>query len=108
MYYKELCGIILGFDDIVHIQPEGKDSIFISRQNNPATIIRLVELSIKSKNFFRQYGYVITSNCNMTLINYAHDVDLNNPIKIIRHKGHEIDSILEACNWVLKELNIGV
>lgn len=44
MCYKELCRIVLGFDDIVHIQPEGKDSIFISRQNNPATIISLAEL----------------------------------------------------------------
>ena len=105
MCYKELCRIVLGFDDIVHIQPEGKDSIFISRQNNPATITSLAELSMKCKDYSRQYGYVITSNCNMSLINYAHDVNLNKPIKIILYKVHEIDSILEACNWILKELN---
>ena len=44
MDYEELCRVVLGFDDIVHIQPEGKDKIFISRQNNPATIISLAEL----------------------------------------------------------------
>lgn len=98
---KELVAKILGFDDIAHIQREGKSSLFISRYNNPAKIINIYELSYLCKKWAYTQGYSYIGNnklCNIHSKEGPIIAITNNDI----NKWYEINIDLIACKWIME------
>lgn len=97
MISKELLSEVLKIDDIVHIQKEGINYLFISRANNPAVIINIYELAHKCKEWANiTKGKYLSSGYNefdkkweAMMMQYTFPADT------------EPEAIFKACKWIL-------
>lgn len=107
---EELLSVVLGINDIVHVQKEGSCSILISRANNPAYIINIYELAHKCKEWAFSKGYIISSGLTPVLgVNkdgWAEVFSSSTPLDGKLHTFKQLsesEAVFKACEWILKE-----
>lgn len=115
---EELLSEVLNINDIIHVQKEGSNSIFISRINNPAYIINIYEFAFKCKEWASEKEYQIISGLSdepayrpqdekayAKVLWYEGD-DIHREYKDMYFMANtEVEAVIKASEYVLKELN---
>lgn len=107
----ELLSEVLDINDVVHVQKEGNNSIFISRANNPAYIINIYELAFKCKEWALLNNYILNSQirgyCVGKGICFVYEDDWTSEFNECCLKSltsnTEVESIVKACQWILEQ-----
>ena len=104
MISKELLSEVLKIDDIVHIQKEGINYLFISRANNQAIIINIYELAHKCKDwaYSKDYSY-LSGRDDIFFHSYKYicSVGIDESSTEDFYADTEVEAIFKACQWIL-------